>query len=289
MDELTNTSETTPDAATNPTAPEPSSLESFKQLLESESAGDGSQESGDGPEGSAADGQQNATPTDGEPDGKPKGKPKALKDLADGLGVALEDLYSVEVPLGDGKSMTLGDLKHAAQKQDDLSVRELQLEERRAQLEAEITQERADLESLVKLLDPKAITPKFVEEVKQRASDEAKREMKATLELIPEWQNADLREKELAGMVDYLKGFGIPPTFLSAMPNHKLFRLVRDAWQRKARVDAALAKVTPVKRETTAGKSRPNGKAPAKPNATPTVTNSGDMRSRFRAILQAEG
>src|SRR5690606_3497156 len=162
-------------------------------------------------------------------------------------------------------------------------------EERRAKFEAEVTQERADLEALIKLIDPKAITPQFVQEVKQRAADEAKREMAATLELIPEWKDAGVREKELAGMVDYLKGFGIPPTFLTAVPSHKMFRLVRDAWQRKTRVDAALAKMTPVKRDTTAGKSKPTGSAPRKPNASKASLNTGDMRSRFVSILQAEG
>lgn len=279
MDESNNTPETaTPETAEAGTP----NLDEFRKLL--------SGESGESPaEGEAGESQQNAEPTDGTPAEKPKGKPKALKELAETLGLEDKDLYDIAVPMADGTTKTLGELKDAVAQQDDLSVRELQLEERRAKLEAEITQERADIESLIKLIDPKALTPKFVEEVKRRAADEGKREMQATLALIPEWQDAAVREKELAGMVDYLKGFGIPPTFLSAAPNHKLFRLVRDAWQRKARVDAALAKVAPVKRETTAGKSRPNGKAPAKPTAPTASLNSGDLRSRFRAILQSEG
>jgi len=291
MTESTNTSEmtTTPETAkpetrdgTVPVSGNPD-LEEFRKLLAGE-------ESGENPtDGEAGESQQNAEPTDGTPAEKPKGKPKVLKDLAETLGLEDKDLYAIQVPMADGKTMTIGELKDAVAKQDDLSVRELELEERKAKLEAEITRERADLEALVKLIDPKALTPQFVEEVKRRAADEAKREMQATLELIPEWQNAEVREKELAGMVEYLKGFGIPPLFLSATPNHKLFRLVRDAWQRKVRVDAALAKVAPVKRETTAGKSRPTGKAPAKPTAPTASLNSGDLRSRFRAILQAEG
>lgn len=279
MDESNNTPETaTPETAT--TEAGTPNLDEFRALLSGENPTDGE----------AGESQQNAEPTDGTPAAeKPKGKPKVLKELAETLGLEDKDLYDIAVPMADGTTKTLGELKDAVAKQDDLSVRELQLEERRAKLEAEITQERADIEALVKLIDPKALTPKFVEEVKRRAADEAKREMQATLELIPEWQDAEVREKELAGMVEYLKGFGIPPTFLSAAPNNKLFRLVRDAWQRKARVDAALAKVAPVKRETTAGKSRPNGKAPAKPTAPTASLNSGDLRSRFRAILQSEG
>lgn len=295
MTESTNTSEmtTTPETAQPETrdgtvpvskhAGNPD-LDEFRKLLAGE-------ESGESPvDGEAGESQQNAAPNDGEPPAeKPKGKPKVLKDLAETLGLEDKDLYAIQVPMADGKTMTIGELKDAVAKQDDLSVRELELEERKAKLEAEITRERADLEALVKLIDPKALTPQFVEEVKRRAADEAKREMQATLELIPEWQNADVREKELAGMVEYLKGFGIPPTFLSAAPNHKLFRLVRDAWQRKTRVEAALAKLTPVKRDTTAGKSRPTGSAPRKPTAPAPSLNTGDMRDRFRAILQAEG
>src|SRR5690554_5657004 len=291
MTESTNTSEmtTTPETAkpetrdgTVPVSGNPD-LEEFRKLLAGE-------ESGESPmDGEAGESQQDAEPTDGTPAEKPKGKPKVLKDLAEALGLEDKDLYAIQVPMADGKTMTIGELKDAVAKQDDLSVRELELEERKAKLEAEITRERADLEALVKLIDPKALTPQFVEEVKRRAADEAKREMQATLELIPEWQNAEVREKELAGMVEYLKGFGIPPLFLSATPNHKLFRLVRDAWQRKTRVEAALAKLTPVKRDTTAGKSRPTGSAPRKPTAPAPSLNTGDMRDRFRAILQAEG
>lgn len=265
MDELTTRSEmsettTAPKADEQPTR-EGSQLKQFKVLFDGEP--------GETPaKGNAAERQQNAKPKTGDA----KAKPKALKELAERLQLAPEDLYAIEVPMAEGKSLSIGKLKDAAAAQEQLTVRELAFEERVSKQEAEWTRAQQELNTLMSHIDPKAIKPELREKVRQQVESDLKREREAVLKAIPEWQNETVRETELAGIVEHLKDFGIHESFLTATMNHKLFRLVRDAYLRKVRTEKALAQVIEVKKPSTTGRSsagtgaarKVNGKADRK-------------------------
>lgn len=231
-------------------------------------------------EGDAGESQQNAEPEAG----KPKGKPKALSDLAERLNVKPEDLYAIEIPMADGKTLSLGKLKDAAAKSDDLQVRELELEERRSKQEAEWTRAQQEQQALLSMLDPKAITPEMRDRVKKKLDGDLKRERELTLKAIPEWANETVRDTELAGMTELLKDYGITEQFLTATMNHKLFRFVRDAYLRKARIEKALAQVEVVRKPSTTGKSGAGNGAARKPESPASSTRSSP-RERLRVLL----
>lgn len=273
MNESTQPSEMT-DAPTPPTsdAPEQSARERLAALLNDD---------GESHEGKAGESQPNAEPEAGEP----KGKPKALKDLAERLKVSDADLYAIEVPMSNGKAMSLGALKDAAAKQDDFTVRELAFEERVAKQEAEWTRAQTELTELMSHLDPKAIKPELRAKVAEKVKADAARERARILETIPEWSNETVREAELSAMVEHLRDFGIHESFLTASMNHKLFRMVRAATLQKQRIEKALAGVTPIKKPSTTGKGAAgNGTARSldtKPQASARLT----ARDRLAAAL----
>ena len=218
--------------------------------------------------------------------GKPKGKPKALKELAERLELAPEDLYAVEVPMADGRTMTLGKLKDVGAIQDQLTVREVQFAERVGKQEAEWTRQQAEFSQLVSMIDPKALTPEMRKKAAAAVTESNKRERGEVMRLIPEWSNQELREAELEGMVSLLADYGIGESFLTANLSSKLMRFVRDAYLRKARIERALASVTPVKKPpSTTGKSGASGKPPRAPQHAPRRQQSG-MQERFRQILE---
>lgn len=273
MTELTSSSETseTTDQPKGEQGREADTLDNFRKILS---------------EGESQEGDADESPAEAKPqEGKPKGKPKALKDLAERLELQPEDLYAIEVPMADGKTLSLGKLKDAAAKQDDLTVRELALAEKAAKQEAEWTRSQTEFAELLSQLDPKAITPQVREKVRAKVEASHKRERELVLQSIPEWQDATVREAELGAMVDYLKDFGLPESFLTSTMHHKLFRMVRDATLRKQRFDKALASVVPVKKPSTTGKSGAGNGAPRKPTVSQPKRSQG-VQERFRQILE---
>lgn len=258
----------------NSNAAEGSRFEKLKALMAEES------ETTD--EGEAGESQENAQPEKG----KAKAKPKALKDLAERLELAPEDLYAVEIPMADGKTLSLGKMKDAAAKSDELSVRELEIEERRSQQEAELTRAQQEQQALLAMVDPKAITPEMKDAAKKKIDASIKRERELTLKAIPEWANQTVRDADLAGMTELLKDYGITEQFLTATMNHKLFRFVRDAYLRKSRMEKALSKVTPVKKTSATGKSGGGNGAARKPETSSTSTRLSP-RERLRVAMNS--
>lgn len=228
----------------------------------------------------AGESRQNA-----ESKGEPKGKPKALKDLAERLNATPEDLYAIEVPMGgEGKTMTLGALKDLASKQDDFTVRELEFSERVSKTEAEWTRQQQEMQALISSLDPKAVTPEVRERMRGKVEAELKRERVLTLQTIPEWQNETVRNAELASMVEYLRDFGIPDSFLLSGASHKLFRMVRDATLRKQRFEKAMANIKEVKKPSTTGRSSAGNGAPRKHQTQRNEARQG-TRERLLSVL----
>src|SRR5690606_19783165 len=63
--------------------------------------------------------------------------PKGLHALAERLGAKPQDVYAVEVPMSDGSSVKIGELKDAYADRENTARKELELDERRIKLDAE--------------------------------------------------------------------------------------------------------------------------------------------------------
>ena len=60
---------------------------------------------------SAVEPEQTENAPDVAPEAQETDKPKALQDVAAAAGIDVKDLYSIDIPLGDGESFTLGEIK----------------------------------------------------------------------------------------------------------------------------------------------------------------------------------
>lgn len=232
------------------------------------------------PEGEAGESHPNA-----EPPGEPKGKPKLLKDAAERLALSEADVYAIEVPMADGKTMPIGKMKDLAAKHDSIVVRELAFEDRVSKQEAEWTRHETELAELLSALDPKVVSPELKERVRQKVETANKRERDLVLTTIPEWKEPTVREAELQLMVEDLKDFGIPESFLTANINHKLFRYVRRNALREQKWRAAVEAVVQVKKPSTTGKGAPGNGAPKRPDTKPQATSRVSARDRLEQAL----
>lgn len=191
-----------------------------------------------------------------------KKPPQTLDELAKGTGLKLEDLYNLAVPDGseEGKTHTLSELKDAATKANGLEVRELQMEERSAEREATLTRQETELQELYNLIPKEFKTPELIEKIGSKMEAKVMREREMAMQKIPGWADENTRNQEIQGMVEHLADFGLPPSYLASVNDHRVLRLIRDSWARHERIKKTLAMVNEKFPESVDSKPNPKGK-----------------------------
>lgn len=265
MQDLENLPETAEETQTPET--EPSQLKSLASLLAA----------GENPETDSSDESEEGTAAE-----KPeKAKPKSLKALAEKLKLEDKDLYAIEVPMANGETRTLGQLKDAVAKQDEFSLREIEFEETRQQREGELIRAQSELRELISSLPKNAIKPEVLEAIHQKHDARLQVERAKTLEAIPAWSDEAKRTEEITGMIEHLESYGFPQNYIQTIHDHRTLKYIRDNYLRAQRVRTALEAVKSGKPPANAN-SKPNGKAPAKPSSKPRHR---DARSNLEAFF----
>lgn len=225
----------------------------------------------------------NGAGAQGEERGSEEPKPTKFNDLAGKLGLELDDLYKLEVSQAeDGTPVTVENLKDYYGKQADLSLREIEFEERRTKTEADLMQAQQELRELMAALPEKAIKPEVLQKVRDKHDAQMKLERKRTLEVIPEWSDEKKRTADLEGMSEHLKQYGYPTDHLERVADHRQIKYIRDNYLREQRIRKALEAVRAGKPNPTKP-STPTGKAPQKrPLAG---VKRGNARNKLEAVF----
>lgn len=189
--------------------------------------------------------------------------------------------------MADGKTMSIGKLKDLATASGDLETERFKFEEQRSQRESELIRAQQELQTILSALPKTALKPEILEQARARHESTLTRERARTLEVIPEWRDNDRRTQDLAGMVEWLKGYGFPASYLQSVYDHRTVRFIRDNWLRAERVRKALEQVEKHKPSTPA-KGKPNGRAPAKPAAARSQPQpSSSTEARYAGLLDS--
>lgn len=217
-------------------------------------------------------------PTDGAERQEPV-KPQSIAEVAERLGLKVEDVYALEIPLaGDGSKITIGKLKDQIEDVKLLEVNRLKFEEERVQFEAGATRAKDELATIVSKLK-EAIPAKHFETLMEagRAEHTAKlNEQRAKVfEYIPEWNDRDTLAREVAEIDAFLEPYFGKKAF-AQFNNAKMIKLLRDVTKREQRVRQAISKMTEVIPESKSA----SRKAPTK-TVTPTRRTSVDPRREF--------
>lgn len=186
-----------------------------------------------------------ATNKDGDAGGNAdkNAKPKKFNDLAEALGIELDDLYKLEVSTTDGKSVTIEDMKALQASHDDIAIRELEFEESRVTKEGQLRQAQAEIAEVVAGLPNGTLKPEVLEKLRAKNVARVEVEQTKTMEAIPSWSNVDVREKDMVGMVTHLERFGFPVDYLASVNDHRQIVFIRESFLREQRIKSALEKV----------------------------------------------
>jgi hypothetical protein len=186
--------------------------------------------------------------------GKAPKQPKSLLELSKAVGVPVEELYNLEIPLrvanGDKKTITLADLKDYRDQQDDHQLDRIAWSEEREREHADIARSRAELAELLQMVPEDKLKPEVLNKIRTRHEGMVSLERQRTLRRIPDWHDEGTRAEELQGIAEHLADYGFSANALQGIYDHRMLAYMRDNWLRKRRLSAALEKVKPVRTET---------------------------------------
>lgn len=204
--------------------------------------------------------------------------PETLDQLAEATGLKVEDLYKLAIPDGaqEGKTHTLGELKDAATKVNGLEVKELELEEQHSQREAKLNRMQSELAELFQAIPEQFRTKELVEKISSNHDAKVMREREKALEEIPSWKDETTRNEEIKGIVEHLQDYGLPPSYLASVSDHRLLKYIRENWKRQQRISKTLAMVNEKFPKSTSSTSNPKGKT--KPADTPNNRTNNQVR-----------
>ena len=255
--------------------PSPSDLDAVAALL----AGDepDQDESGDATD-QADESQGDETEAESETTKPKPAKPENLAQLAEALGVEVADLYAIEIPFdagdGESKTRTLGEIKDAIADNDSLEVDRLAFEETRRDAEKEFRKNSQDLADIVAALPRAALSKDLLQKVATKRAELVERENRMTLKTIREWNDQDVEARDRQAMQKHLSEYGFPEGYLDELVDHRTLAFLRDATQRKMRIDAALAQVRKVSKTGHKPSTKPSRKAAPKPERRARRVNS---------------
>lgn len=245
----------------------PVQLETLSALLEEKPAAD-----------KTPDGAENGAATGNGAEAKPKAE--MFNDLAESLGIELDDLYALKVTGQDGETVTIQELKALHGTQDDLAIRELEFEETRVSKESDLRQAQNEIAEIVAALPNGTIKPEVLEKLRVKNAARTELEQSRTLTAIPTWKDEAARTADMVGMSSHLERFGFPASHLGTVVDHRMYVFIRESYLREQRITKALAKVR-------AGK--PNPTTPTKAaNAAPgkkVERKNSDARNGLESFL----
>jgi hypothetical protein len=207
-------------------------------------------------------------------------KPEMFNDLAESLGVELDDLYKLKVSIADGQTVTIEELKALQSTQDDITIRELEFEETKSSKEGELRQAQNELAEIVAALPDGTIKPEVLNKLRAKNAARTEVEQSRTLDAIPTWRDDEVRTKDLTGMAAHLERFGFPANHIASVTDHRQLVFIRESFLREQRIKTALGRVRAgAPNPTTPTKTA--GKSPTKPGGRRTNSNSRNGLEAF--------
>lgn len=198
-----------------------------------------------------------------------------LKTAAERLQVDPAKLYDLKVPLSDGTETTLGALKDAYKPVAELTkAREAFSEE---QVKWRTDQETAtrELSSLLSLLDPKVLSPQFLQEA-ARQTERARQQMAdKLLELIPDWKDPVTKAAEWQDLKATAREYGFTDADVAlaqqGFADPRFLKMARDLAKAQAKAKGEAVKPAP--------------KVAAKPQGKGTTPTEAQQFGRLKAAV----
>jgi hypothetical protein len=144
--------------------------------------------------------------------------------------------YKQKIPLGDGRSITLGELKDAYQ---DSAARELEVQER----ETKMIEQSVEMQRILKYFD--CMPPQLRYRAAQDIDDHVRRESEGVMDVIPSWRHESARAADTILIQELASSYGMRAEIEAELrfpTDRRIVKMVRDFARLRAHVKQARAK-----------------------------------------------
>ena len=221
-----------------------------------------------------------------DPPGPVEGEdPRTLAEAAAKLGLTVEQLYELEVPLRDGADpVTLGAMKDRVQESEDLVGLRSELDDRRSTFENEMMRARQELERVVQLLP--TVPPALIEQAQLAHLAHTERERVSLLAIKPEWRDDSVFASAKDDMLEAVGPYGFSRSDLDLVIDHRLTKLLHDFSQLTKRVARANANFKAVQTQQSRGgqKQSASQKRAATNASAKAAAQDGTSRDKTAAV-----
>ena len=225
-------------------------------------------------------------------DGGDAGITDTLQSLAEKSGLTLEALYATEVALGDGRDpTTLGALKDQFQDYSRLVEKTEAFDEQRLEFENNMIRSRGELQEIVKLLPPGAVTDELIAEAGRTFAETRERELTSLIKVKPEWKDPAAYALAQDQILETASEYGFNRADLQAVLDHRLIKLLHDFHTMRTRFKEANASV---KRVVNASRNKRPARRQGAPstelkNQIEAATTGGSTQQKAAAIAALIG
>ena len=235
----------------------------------------------------AAAGLEDDTAGEEEADTEGNDEPVTLKDLAEQLQLETADLYDVDISLGKGEAVTLGELKDAYKEYGPVKEAREKVEADRDAYERSLMKTRAEINAIVNAI-PEAMRENIIRAGRERNAMWEKEQQKAVLEAIPEWQDSDKRASDRDRIVAAGAEYGFSEAEITFTQDARTLRMLRDFTRMKAEIADAKAAAKQGQRGKPGKPSKPASRRLTKKRLSERISAakaSGDMGDK-RAVVR---
>lgn len=154
-------------------------------------------------------------------------EPYSLSELANHLKVEQADLYDLQIPLGDGKATTLGEMKDNFKEFGPVKEMRDQVEQQRNDYEKQLLQTRTEINEIMQLI-PAQIRGQLIEQARGRHKAWTQDQETLVLEAIPDWADPDKRAIDRAAIVESGAEYGFSEQEITYTQDARTLRMLRD-------------------------------------------------------------
>lgn len=166
--------------------------------------------------------------------------PETWDELADYLGLSKADLYKIAMPLGDGKTATLGELKDSLKRLQGFDAEREEWENAR---QAESLQGIDDRRRMAGILQRLAQLGQLPRDLNAQVEADHKAHLSREHDLLrrarPEWADPTKAEAARAQITDALREYGISAAEVGALDDHRFILAAQDFARMKLKLKAA--------------------------------------------------
>lgn len=211
-----------------------------------------------------------------------------VKDIAEKLGVDPADLYDgLEIPLGDGERVTLGEWKDRVKALQAVDVERDQVETQRQQYERDVARTRAELNQIVQMI-PEQAREQLLARARQNQAQYEKEQWEAVVTAIPKWKESpESFAADRASIVKIGAEYGFSEPEITYTQDARAVRLLHDFLRLRERIEKqnVSAKQTAAQINRSAkGKTRSSSRRLAE--AIRGAKESKDLRSKEAVVAE---